>query len=53
MAIDWALDGATLRLRANLGEQRATLPEASGELLHATGDGAGAPLSAAYWIDRA
>ena len=39
VAVDWRLDGAVLRLRANLGEAPVVAPDAPGAVLHTT-DGA-------------
>lgn len=37
IAVDWALNGATLGLRANLGNSDGTLPPAQGEQIHRVG----------------
>ncbi|MCK0168464.1 malto-oligosyltrehalose trehalohydrolase [Jannaschia sp. S6380] len=53
VAVDWALDGARLRIRANFGNavwERADLPE--GDPLHLTGEEIGHPRSCAAWIER-
>jgi maltooligosyltrehalose trehalohydrolase len=39
IAVDWRLDGATLRLRANLSDQPRDLPEAAGTVLYGPEDG--------------
>jgi malto-oligosyltrehalose trehalohydrolase len=40
LAIDWRLDGATLRLRANLGDVEGEAPAAAGRVIYAS-EGAG------------
>ena len=47
VAVDWRLDGATLAMRANLGDGDATVPPAPGAVLYASHGGApDAPLRA-------
>ena len=50
VAVDWRLNGGTLRLRANFGETAVDLPPAAGELIQLTGKAPGAPVSAAFWL---
>ncbi|RHZ98039.1 malto-oligosyltrehalose trehalohydrolase [Cereibacter sphaeroides] len=45
VAVDWQLDGAVLRLRANFDDRPQDLPEAGGRVIHASpGTDAGGPL---------
>ncbi|RAZ87917.1 malto-oligosyltrehalose trehalohydrolase [Cereibacter johrii] len=45
VAVDWQLDGAVLRLRANFDDRPQDLPEAGGRVIHASpGTEAGSPL---------
>jgi malto-oligosyltrehalose trehalohydrolase len=54
IAVDWALDGALLSLRANLTPRAADLPPAQGAALHRAGAGApGAPFAAHFIHQRA
>ena len=50
IAVDWRLDGASLSLRANLGDSAMDLPPAEGALIHLAGAAPGAPRSAAHYI---
>ena len=52
MAVDWRLDGAVLRLRANLSDRAIDLPPADGTAIHLTGTSVGAPWSAMMAIER-
>ena len=45
IAVDWRLDGAVLRLRANLGADATDLPPAAGRILHGTAGPHAAPRS--------
>ncbi|WP_101341656.1 malto-oligosyltrehalose trehalohydrolase [Cereibacter azotoformans] len=47
VAVDWRLEGAVLRLRANLDDRPQDLPHAEGRVIHASpGAAPGAPLPA-------
>ncbi len=50
VAVDWRLNGATLHLRANFGDEPADLPDMPGTGLHLTGTGIGAPRSACFGL---
>ena len=49
VAVDWRLDGAMLRLRANFTDADAAMDLPAGEPVHLTGRAPGAAHSAAIW----
>ncbi len=51
VGVDWKLNGAVLRLRANLLNVPLSLPSAAGRVIHATGE-LGAPYSAVFFLDE-
>ncbi len=51
IAVDWRLDGADLRLRANLGDEPAAAPTAPGRLLFGTEASALPPSSVVVALD--
>lgn len=53
VAVDWQLDGAVLRLRANLSDRPVQAPEASGRPIHGTGDPSLPPLGVCVVKDTA
>ena len=53
VAVDWRLDGATLRMRANFTGAPVEMPMPEGAPFHLTGDAPGAPHSAAFWSEPA
>ncbi|WGH77163.1 malto-oligosyltrehalose trehalohydrolase [Jannaschia ovalis] len=50
LAVDWALGGGTVSIRANLSEAAVDLPAADGEMIHLEGAAPGAPNSAAVFV---
>ena len=52
IAVDWRLDGAVLRLRANLGAIPATAPEAAGRLIHGVAGAELDPCAVRVFIDE-
>ncbi|MWD27834.1 malto-oligosyltrehalose trehalohydrolase [Aquicoccus sp. SCR17] len=50
IAVDWQLNGATLALRANLGETEVELPPAAGDEIHRVGR-PGAPRSVLHFLE--
>ncbi len=53
VAVDWRLDGATLRMRANFTDAAAAMDLPEGAPFHLTGAAPGAAHSVAFWSERA
>ena len=53
VAVDWQLNGATLKLRANFTAEDAEMDLPDGTPFHLTGTAPGAAFSCAFWSDHA